>query len=225
MQLISDGKTKTLYADGDDKVKIIFKDDVTGNESGIDPGGNTVVGQIDGKGIAVLKQSVYFFELLERKGVPTHYVASDMEENVLIARKATWLGLEFIVRFKAFGSFTRRYGKFVKEGANLGTLVEITVKDDEREDPLINEDALVAVGLMRPEQIEEAKLLVKNAAEIIRANLHGYGMQLLDLKFECGIVDDRLVIIDDISTDNMRIVKDGEKVDPDELLRVVNLAK
>lgn len=218
MTLIHDGKTKSVYAHDDNHVKIVFKDDVTGTEEGVDPGGNTVVGSIAGKGLAALKQSIYFFELLARHGVPTHFVSAEVGERALIAKKATWNGLEFVVRFKAFGSFIRRYGKYAQEGADLGGLVEITLKDDERGDPLIVDEAIDALGLLSLEQVHEAKRLVRKAAEVIRQDLAAKGLELLDMKFECGTVGDQLIIIDDVSTDNMRVVKDGKSVDPQGLL-------
>jgi len=225
MTLIHDGKTKTVYAHDDDHVRIVFKDDVTGTEEGVDPGGNTVVGSIAGKGLAALKQSIYFFELLAKHGVPTHFVSADVETRALIAKKATWNGLEFVVRFKAFGSFVRRYGKYAREGADLGGLVEITLKDDERGDPLIVDEAIDALGLLTLHQVQEAKALVRKAAEVIRRDLETKGLALLDMKFECGAVDGQLVIIDDVSTDNMRVVQEGKAVDAQGLLRATVGAK
>lgn len=213
MTLIHDGKTKTVYAYDDKHIKVVFKDDVTGTEEGVDPGGNAVVGTVAGKGLAALKQSIYFFNLLAEHGVPTHFVSADIDNRALIAKKATWNGLEFIVRFKAFGSFVRRYGKYAREGAELGGLVEITLKDDERGDPLIVDEAIAALGLLTLEQVQEAKALARRAAEVIRMDLAEKGLELLDIKFECGVVDDQLVIIDDISTDNMRVFRDGKPVD------------
>lgn len=221
MQLIHDGKTKTIYDLGDGRVRILFKDDVTGTEAGIDPGGNAVVGKIEGKGLAALRQSRYFFQLLERNGVPTHYISVDLNERTLTAYKATWYGLEFIVRFKAYGSFVRRYGRYVTEGQDLGGLVEITLKDDQRGDPLILDETLDVLGIMPMAQTREAKALVKRAAEVIRADLAAKGLELLDIKFECGMVGGRLVIIDDVSTDNMRVVKDGQPVGPEQMLTLL----
>ncbi|HHW08544.1 MAG TPA: phosphoribosylaminoimidazolesuccinocarboxamide synthase [Firmicutes bacterium] len=219
MKQIYDGKTKTLYDLGDEQVLIVFKDDVTGTEAGIDPGGNSVVGKIEGKGMAALRQSAYFFNLLAANGIPTHFLSLDLEKHAMIARKAQWYGLEFVVRFKAYGSFVRRYGKYIKEGAPVGCLVEITLKDDERGDPLVVDETLEVLGIMSLEQVKEAKELVKKAATVIRQDLQAKGLELLDMKFECGTVDGRLVIIDDVSTDNMRIIKNGEKVGPAELLQ------
>lgn len=218
MTLLHDGKTKSVYAYDDQHIKIVFKDDVTGTEEGIDPGGNTVVGSIAGKGLAALRQSIYFFNLLGQQRVPTHFVSADVENRAMIVKKAKWNGLEFIVRFKAFGSFVRRYGRYAREGDDLGGLVEITLKDDERGDPLIVDEAIAALGLLSLHQVQEAKSLVRKAAEVIRRDLASKGLDLLDIKFECGVVDGRLVIIDDISTDNMRVVRDGKALDARGLL-------
>lgn len=218
LKLIADGKTKTLYEMDNDHLKMVFKDDVTGSEEGMDPGGNMVVGQVAGKGLAAVQQSAYFFELLAAHDVPTHFVAADFDEQALVVRRATWNGLEFIVRFRAFGSFVRRYGQYVNEGANLEGLVEITLKDDERGDPLIVDEALDALGIMPIEQVRQAKELVQQAAQAIRSDLQSKGLELIDIKFECGTVGNQLVIIDDISTDNMRVFRDGKSVSPEQLL-------
>lgn len=218
MELLADGKTKTLYALDNDQVLMVFKDDVTGSEEGIDPGGNVVVGRLEGKGLAALQQSIYFFDLLGRHGIPTHYVARDPDRGAIIVRRAQWFGLEFIVRFKAFGSFVRRYGRYVDEGAPLDGLVEITLKDDERGDPLIVDEAIAAIGLMPLDQVQEAKALVRQAAQVMHDHLAEKGLDLVDIKFECGLAGGRLVIIDDISTDNMRVMQDGRRVEPGQLL-------
>lgn len=221
MTLLHEGKTKTVYDLGADRVRMIFKDDVTGTEEGIDPGGNRVVGRVAGKGLAALKQSVYFFHLLAAHHIPTHFIEADFDQQALIARRAKWLGLEFIVRFKAYGSFVRRYGRYIKEGADLGGLVEITLKDDQRGDPLIVDEAIAALGLLGLEQVKEAKALVARAAQVIRNDLAAKGLDLVDIKFECGLIDGRLVIIDDISTDNMRLFRDGSPVGPEDLLAII----
>lgn len=223
MKLIHDGKTKTVYAQSNDRVMIVFKDDVTGTEQGIDPGGNQVVGRIEGKGYASLKQSVYFFKLLAANGIPTHFESVDFQQQAMIARHAKWLGLEFIIRFKAYGSFVRRYGRYVQEGDDLGGLVEITLKDDERGDPLIGEEAIAALGLMSLEQVGQAKSLVLQAARLLQQDLQAKGLELIDIKFECGYVGEKLVIIDDISTDNMRVFQDGESVTPRQLMEYLGI--
>lgn len=218
MELIADGKTKTLFDLGNHRVLMVFKDDVTGSEEGVDPGGDMVVGQVAGKGMASLHQSIHFFQLLTEHGVPNHYVEPDVDRQGIVVRRARWFGLEFIVRFKAVGSFIRRYGRYAEEGLPLDGLVEITLKDDERGDPLINDEAVAALGLMAPDQVEEAKEMVRRAARLLRDHMGPRGLDLLDIKFECGIIDGELAIIDDISTDNMRVMREGRSVEPHELM-------
>ncbi|NLN16192.1 MAG: phosphoribosylaminoimidazolesuccinocarboxamide synthase [Firmicutes bacterium] len=221
MKLIHQGKTKDIYDAGDGLAVLYFKDDVTGTEAGIDPGANQVIGQLEGKGIAALRTSRYFFDLFTRMGLPNHYVSCDEGQRRMTVRKAKWLGLEFICRYKAVGSFVRRYGKWVEEGKPLAGLVEITVKDDERGDPLINDESIVALGILSADQVEEAKNIVRKAAGIVREELSRLGLELLDLKFELGLVDGELLIIDDVSGDNMRVRKDDRAVDSLELSRLV----
>ncbi len=210
MKKLYDGKTKTVYEASSDQVILEFKDDVTGTEDGIDPGGNEVVGSVEGKGMAVLRQSAYFFKLLKEANIPTHFISANLEKRTLTAKKANWYGLEFVVRFKAFGSFVRRYGGIVTEGVPLNSLVEITIKDDERGDPLILEDTLDVLGIMPLDDVIKGKELVKRAAEVIKDDLSSKGLELIDMKFEIGNVGDGLAIIDDISSDNMRVMKNGE---------------
>ncbi|MGI6037314.1 MAG: phosphoribosylaminoimidazolesuccinocarboxamide synthase [Limnochordia bacterium] len=221
MELIYSGKTKDVLAAGPAEVLLVFKDDVTGTDAGIDPGANSVIGQLAGKGRAALAMSKYFFELLAQEGFPSHYIEADVERGQMRAKKASWLGLEYICRFKAYGSFIRRYGRLIAEGEPLPALIEITLKDDERGDPLLNDETIVALGLLRADQCQRAKELIRGAARLVQRELKTKGLELIDIKFEVGFVADELVIIDDISGDNMRVMKDGVPVDPLELSRIV----
>lgn len=221
MKLIHRGKTKDIYEAGDGLAVLYFKDDVTGTEAGIDPGADSVIGQLEGKGIAALRMSRYFFDLLTRKGLPNHYISCDEAQRTMTVRKAQWLGLEFICRYKAAGSFVRRYGKWVKEGKPLAGLVEITVKDDERGDPLINDEGIAALEILSADQVSKAKNIVRQAAGLVKEELSRLGLELIDLKFELGLVDGELMIIDDVSGDNMRVFKDGKPTDSLELSRLV----
>lgn len=212
MKLVADGKTKTLFDLGNDRVLMVFKDDVTGSEEGVDPGGDMVVGRLEGKGEASLRQAVYFFGLLSHRGIPTHFIEPDSEGRGIVVHRARPFSLEFIVRFKAFGSFVRRYGLHAQEGLPLDALVEITLKDDERGDPLINDEAIAALGLMEPGQLNAAKEMVRRAARILHEHMAGRGLNLVDIKFECGLVAGELAVIDDVSTDNMRVMLGGTPV-------------
>ena len=170
MKIIRDGKTKAVFDAGDGNILLQFKDDVTGTGDTVDPGGNVVVGKVEGKGNASLKLSKHFFDILVKEGIPTHYIKADNEKNTMLVKKAETFGdgLEFICRLKAAGSFVRRYGKYVREDKPLDYLVEITLKDDERGDPLINEESIVQLELMTKEEVTEAIVLTKKITELVK---------------------------------------------------------
>jgi phosphoribosylaminoimidazole-succinocarboxamide synthase len=189
---------------------------VTGEDGKIDPGANVIMGELPGMGLASLRMSVYYFELLEKKGLKTHYVRADLDNNAMIVRPAAFFGegVEIICRFVAVGSFIRRYGKYAASGKKLNALVEMTLKDDERGDPLITDEALEQLGIMTIDQYNQAKELVRNVSCIVRDDLAAKGLELYDIKFELAMVDGQLAIIDDISGGNMRVFNKGEQVDP-----------
>jgi phosphoribosylaminoimidazole-succinocarboxamide synthase len=223
LKILYEGKTKTVFDAEDGNVLLKFKDDVTGEAGTIDPGGNSVVGQVEGKGNASLRLSKHFFEILEKAGIPTHFVDANVEDNTMLVKKADAFGtgLEFVCRIKAAGSFLRRYGKYAIENQPLGYLVEITLKDDQRGDPLINEEAIINLGLMTAEEIEETKNYTKKATQLVEEECKRFNLELIDIKFEFGRVDGKVVLIDEVSGDNMRIRKDGQSVMQKEFCSIV----
>ena len=144
MHTIYEGKTKNLV-ENDGKYFCLFKDTMTGTDGVFDTGGNQVAGEKEGAGQECLKVSKFFFEKINEAGVKTHYLGADLDKNLMEIEKCTVFGkgLEVITRFKAVGSFMRRYGLYASEGQDLDAYSEITLKDDDREDPLITEDGLV----------------------------------------------------------------------------------
>src|SRR5699024_6941483 len=149
MDLIYKGKTKDIYALDNGNILMKFKDDVTGKDGVFDPGENQVGLSIDGAGNAGLRLTEYFFEKLKANHIPTHYVKSNPDENSMEVKKAKALGkgLEFIYRYKAVGSFYRRYGKYIEEGSDLPGLFEVTIKDDTAGDPTFSNDHLEVQGI------------------------------------------------------------------------------
>src|SRR5699024_8789578 len=129
-------------------------------------------------------------------------------------------GLEVICRYKAVGSFIRRYGLYAEEGMDLGGYVEFTLKDDERQDPLINEDALVILGILKEGEYDQIKDLTLKVSDLIRKDLEARGLDLYDLKLEFGRIEgsDEIVLIDEVSGGNMRVYHQGEYVEPLELI-------
>ncbi|HZK10087.1 MAG TPA: phosphoribosylaminoimidazolesuccinocarboxamide synthase [Clostridia bacterium] len=218
MKLLIKGKTKDLYQVEDGLYKLHFKDDVTGAEGAFDPGANQVGLVMEGAGKAGLRMSKYFYEKFNDMGITTHYVSSDLEENTMTVYPAESFGkgVEVILRYRAVGSFVRRYGLYAKEGMALDAYVEFTLKDDKRGDPLITKEALEALGIMRAEEYQELTRMTKKLGAIIREDLAKKGLELYDMKFEYGRIgkEKKLALIDEISGGNMRVYKDGLYVEP-----------
>ena len=223
MELVYTGKTKNVYALEDGNYLLKFKDDCTGADGVFDPGMNTIGLTMEGAGRAGLRMTKYFFEILNRKGIPTHYIDSDIENVTMTVRPAKTFGrgLEVICRFRAVGSFYRRYGDYIEEAAALPAFVETTLKDDDREDPPITKDALENLGIMTPEEYEEVKSLTQQIATIMKDELAKKNIELYDIKFEFGRVGDEIILIDEISGGNMRAFRNGEYIMPLDLERMV----
>src|SRR5690625_2713080 len=145
MELLYKGKTKDVYRLENGNIKLKFKDDVTGMDGKFDPGANTVGLTIDGAGLSGLKMTTYFFKKLHENEIPTHFIKEDIDEVSLEVKDAAMFGngIEVICRYRAVGSFYRRYGAYCEEGQALDAFVEMTIKDDERGDPPISQVALV----------------------------------------------------------------------------------
>jgi len=223
MKLLYKGKTKDVYELGDGNYLFKMKDDATGKNGVFDPGENSVGLTIEGFGRAALAMSAYYFGLLNQKGVPTHFISADTDAVEMIVRPAEFFGegpaLEVICRFRAIGSFYRRYQNYCGEGAPLDALVETTLKDDARGDPLITKDALAELGILAPDEYETLKALTKEIACIIKDDLAEKGLELYDIKFEFGKVDGEIALIDEISAGSARVYKDGVWLQPAELAK------
>lgn len=225
MKLINKGKTKDVYKLKDGNYLLKFKDDVTGENGVFDPGANTVGLTIEGAGKSGLKLSKYFFEILKEEGIPTHYIDANIDEATMIVKPAKVFGhgLEVICRYRAVGSFIRRYGLYAKEGQPLDAFVEITLKDDKRQDPPITEDALHMLGILSHDECKILKELTIKISNIIKEELAKKGIELYDIKLEFGKVgeDQEIALIDEISGGNMRAYKDGKYIEPLELERLI----
>ena len=132
-------------------------------------------------------------------------------------------GLEVICRFRAVGSFYRRYGKYVKEGQKLDSYVEITLKDDDRNDPLITKEALEMLDIMNGDDYDDTVKRTREIASAVADVLSAKGLELYDIKFEFGKdKNGKVLLIDEIAGGNMRAYKDGEYVDPVTLTEILN---
>ncbi len=223
MKKIYQGKTKDVFELENRNFLLKFKDDVTGENGVFDPGANTIGLTIDGIGKANLKTSVYFFEILKKAGIKTHYVGADIEASTMevLPAKVFGKGLEIICRYKATGSFMRRYGRYAEEGQKLAAYVEVTLKDDDRGDPLITKEGLEALGIMTGAQYDAIKTTTQQICNIIKDTLAGKGLDLYDIKLEFGYYGDGVILIDEIASGNMRVYKDGAIVDPVDLTNLI----
>lgn len=218
MQLIYQGKTKDVYQLENNQILLKFKDDVTGENGVFDPGANTVGLTIDGAGKSGLKMTKYFFELLNNLRIPTHYISADINDVSMVVKNAQVLGkgLEVICRYKAVGSFYRRYAAYCQEGQDLDRFVEVTLKDDERGDPVISQDALAMLDILSKEQYDELAELTRKICDIVKDELAKKGLDLYDIKLEFGYdaSNNQLLLIDEISGGNMRVYKNGSYIAP-----------
>ena len=144
MKKLYEGKTKNVLLDEETGiVHLFFKDSATGENGVFDPGSNTVGGSVEGKGKVGLAVSKYFFELMEKNGIPTHYIDSDIDQGLMKVRNLTVPRLEFVVRYftagsssstlamTIYGSMCRRFT--LDEGIVFDPpYAEVTLKDDEQ---------------------------------------------------------------------------------------------
>ena len=230
MKKLYAGKTKDVYQLENGNVLLKFKDDCTGKDGVFDPGENAVGLTIEGIGKANLQTSVYYFEMLKKAGIKTHYVSADIDSATMevlpaecFGKAQGGLGLEVICRLVATGSFIRRYGEYIKNGTRLeGGYVECTFKNDEKGDPLVTGEGLAALKVMTPEMFESMKEQTLKITKIIADDLKEIGLDLWDIKFEFGYNNGEVILIDEIASGNMRVYKGDKIVEPVELTKLIN---
>ncbi len=217
MEKIYTGKTKDVFKLDNGNCLLKFKDDCTGKDGVFDPGENSVGLTIDGVGDVNLRMSIYFFEKVNAAGITTHFVSANLDDTTMevLPAKVFGHGLEVICRHKAVGSFIRRYGDYIEDGADLPAYVEMTFKDDAKGDPLVTKDALVALNVMTEKQYDDIKKMTQDITQIVADDLKEKGLVLYDIKFEFGYnADGEVMLIDEIASGNMRVYKDGKYIDP-----------
>lgn len=225
MKLTYSGKTKDVYELDNGNYLLKFKDDVTGENGVFDPGANTVGLVMEGAGRAGLSLTQFFFEKLKAAGIPTHYIEANIAEATMTVMPATVFGkgLEVICRYRAVGSFLRRYGLYAQEGQALDAFVEVTLKDDERQDPPISKSALDMLGILSADEYDTLESLTKQISQVVKDELGRKGIELYDIKLEFGRVkkDNQIILIDEISGGNMRAYKNGVYIEPLELEKLM----
>lgn len=208
-----EGKAKKVFTtENDDYVIVSYKDDATAF-NGVKKG--TIVG----KGAVNNMMSNHMFRLLEKEGVPTHYV-EELNERETVVKKVEIVPVEVIVRNIAAGSLSKRLG--IPEGAKLKkTVLEYSYKDDDLGDPMINDYHIAAMELATTEEME---IIAKYAFKInnfMSEYLKDMNITLIDFKLEFGRFKGSIVLADEISPDTCRFwdTTTNEKLDKDRFRR------
>ncbi|MBQ3272049.1 MAG: phosphoribosylaminoimidazolesuccinocarboxamide synthase [Solobacterium sp.] len=220
MKLVYTGKTKNVFEMENGNYLLKFKDDVTGKDGVFDPGMNEVGLTIEGVGDVNLRMTDYFFKKINAAGIRTHFVQANFDDTTMevLPAKVFGKGLEVICRRRAVGSFLRRYGDYIEDGAELPYYVEMTFKDDAKGDPLVTREGLIVLGIMTGEQYDPIADMTRRITKIVADDMAEKGMELYDIKFEYGYdANGEVMLIDEIASGNMRVYKDGEYIQPMEL--------
>ena len=209
-----EGKAKKVFATEDETLCIVsYKDDATAF-NGLKKG--TIVG----KGIVNNRMSNMLMQLLEKQGVPTHFVKELSDRDTLV-KKVSIVPLEVIIRNVSAGSFAKHYG--VEEGIQFDEpTIEFSYKNDALGDPLLNSYHALALKLATKEEIETIKRLAFKVNEVLIAYFKTLGIRLVDFKLEFGrLPDGTIVLADEISPDTCRLwdIKTNEKLDKDRFRR------
>lgn len=209
-----EGKAKKVYATSDENFVIVsYKDDATALDG-------LKKGTISGKGIINNRMSNYLMQLLEKQGVPTHFI-EELNDRETVVRKVQIVPLEVIIRNISAGSFAKRYG--VEEGIVFDEpTIEFSYKNDELHDPLINEYHALALKLATREEIDTIKAMAFKVNEVLKTFFLSIGVKLVDFKLEFGrLADGTIVLADEISPDTCRFwdAETNEKLDKDRFRR------
>lgn len=209
-----EGKAKKVYATNDpDLVIVSYKDDATALDG-------LKKGTIAGKGVINNKMSNYLCRLLEKHGVPTHFVEG-LNDRETVVKKVSIVPLEVIIRNISAGSFAKRYG--VEEGIVFAEpTIEFSYKNDDLHDPLINSYHALALGLATKKEIEEIKAMAFKVNDILKEYFLSLNVKLVDFKLEFGrLKDGTIVLADEISPDTCRFwdADTNEKLDKDRFRR------
>ena len=209
-----EGKAKKVFATDDPELLIVaYKDDATAF-NGLKKG--TIVG----KGVINNKMSNRLMAMLEKNGIPTHYVR-ELSDRETLVKKVSIVPLEVIVRNISAGSFAKHYG--VEEGIVFDQpTVEYSYKNDALGDPLLNTSHALALKLATAEEIETIRTYALRIDELLKAFWKTCSVTLVDFKLEFGrLSDGTIVLADEISPDTCRLwdAATGEKLDKDRFRR------
>ncbi len=214
LEMLYEGKAKKVYKTDVENVYIVdYKDDATAF-NGLKKG--TIVG----KGVVNNRMSNFMFKMLEKEGIPTHFV-EELSDRETAVKQVTILPLEVIIRNIAAGSFSKKLG--IEEGRKLlCPTLEFSYKDDELGDPMINDYYAIAIGAATREDIDRVTELTFKINEIMSKYFLTIGIELVDFKIEFGkTTEGEIVLADEISPDTCRLwdVNTHAKLDKDRFRR------
>ena len=214
MEQLYEGKAKKVFATENPELVIVsYKDDATAF-NGLKHG--TIVG----KGVVNNKVTNYLMQLLEKEGVPTHFV-EELSDRDTVVKKVSIVPLEVIIRNIAAGSFSKHYG--VPEGVVFDEpTIEFSYKNDELGDPLMNSYHAIALKAATREEIETIKAMAFKVNDVLKAFFKNVNVDLVDFKLEFGrLSDGTIVLADEISPDTCRFWDSTthEKLDKDRFRR------
>ena len=213
LEQLYEGKAKKVFKTDDPDVLIVdYKDDATAF-NGVKRG--TIVG----KGVINNKMTNRVFRLLEKEGVPTHYI-KELSDRETAVKKVEIVPLEVIIRNVAAGSFSKRLG--VPEGTPFKEpTIEFSYKNDDLGDPLINDYFAVALELATWDEIETIKKYAFKVNDVLKAYFLQAGIKLIDFKIEFGRYHGQIILADETSPDTCRLwdVNTNEKLDKDRFRR------
>ena len=213
-EMLYEGKAKKVYATENPELYIVsYKDDATAFNG-------LKKGTIAGKGVINNRVTNYMMQMLEKNGVPTHFV-EEISDSETVVKKVQIVPLEVIIRNISAGSFSKRYG--VEEGIVFEQpTIEFSYKNDDLGDPLINEYHALALKLATREEIDLIKKYSFAVNDVLKAFWRECGVTLVDFKLEFGKTSDgTIVLADEISPDTCRLwdSKTHEKLDKDRFRR------
>ncbi len=212
-EMLYEGKAKKVYeTDNPDQLIVSYKDDATAFNG-------KKKGTITGKGVINNKMSNFMCKLIEKEGVPTHFI-EELSDRETLVKKVSIVPLEVIIRNKAAGSMAKRLG--LEEGFELKIpVIEFSYKNDDLDDPLINSYHAIACGFATKEEIEKIKEMAFKINDVMKKYFATKNVELIDFKLEFGKYHDEIILADEISPDTCRFwdMTTHEKLDKDRFRR------
>lgn len=226
MKLVYEGKNKNVYRLPSGALQIQFKDAVTGKDGMFDPAAKSVLKTIPGAGLSSLRLSAYFFKKLNAIDVPTHFISVNENSPTMLVKDTKPFGphgIDVICRFRAIGTFEKRFSDFIEHGEELDSLVEMVLKNENEELPPVTQETLEALHLVTSREFNFMKELSRDVAEFIRRDLAKKGLELYDIKLEFGrdSQTDEILLINEISANNMHVYQGERLINPIELEEIL----